>query len=293
MRFCCITPCLNAEAYIEHTIRSVVAQSAFAGGTNQLHYIIQDGGSADKTVEKARSLAEDYADNPNISIVIYSEKDRGMYDALGRALQKLPAGDICSYINAGDYYSPHAFEIVAELFTQHNLTFLTGLRCVYNDRNHLINCTLPYRYRKTLLLAGFYGTILPSIQQESTFWDFSLNAGIDYEILSSIRLAGDYYLWKTFIQAAPLYIVSAHLGGFKIHREQLSEKYRREYIRELRSLADKPGVLDYLIACIDKILWYTPNGVKKRCSADQIYQYDFKASAYIKSSQPPPAEPEA
>lgn len=279
MKFCCVTPCLDAENLIEHTMESVLNQASLAQGGDELHYIVQDGGSSDSTVDIARSIAKKYKKCPNISLDIFSDQDQGMYDALAKGLQKFPAGDICSYLNAGDYYSPYAFEVVSELFTQMDVSFLTGLRCVYNDRNHLINCTLPYTYRKSLLLTGIYGTILPDIQQESTFWNFSFNRNIDFSKLRTIRLAGDYFLWKTFIRQAPLFIVAAHLGGFKIHKGQQSKNNRREYMTELRSLADKPGVLNYLSGYLDKIIWYSPNGVKK-FFASRTLRYDHANSAY-------------
>ena len=50
-KFTVITACRNARAYIEETVRSVLEQSAFRPGANQLEYLVCDGASTDGTLE--------------------------------------------------------------------------------------------------------------------------------------------------------------------------------------------------------------------------------------------------
>lgn len=281
MKFCCVTPCYNAERYIEKSIKSLLSQSVFKNPSNQLFYVLKDGGSTDKTVDKARSLFQ--KSGQNITTEIISGPDKGMYDALSTGLRKLPDGDIYSYINAGDYYSQYAFEIVADILCKEDVNFLTGLRCLYNEKNHLIGCSLPYKYDKNLFLKGFYGTFLPHVQQESTFWNHNLHKTIDFNQLKSFELAGDYYLWKNFIEKSPLYIVSAHLGGFKIHENQLSANYAGHYSKELKRIADKALWLDYLRAYREFIMWNLPDRLKKKFSK-YIFSYDHNAREYKNNS---------
>jgi glycosyltransferase involved in cell wall biosynthesis len=279
VKFCCVTPCYDAEIHIEQTMVSVLSQSVFKDRSNQLHYIVKDGGSTDTTIEKVRQIALEYNNYPNITIEIISQADSGIYDALAISFRNLHEGDVYSYINAGDYYSLFAFEIVAEIFTVYKVQFLTGLNCVYNEKNHLISCHLPYRYKKSLMLAGCYGTILPHVQQESTFWGPKLHGIIDLDRLRKTRLAGDYLLWKTFIKYEQLYIVSAHLGGFKIHKGQLTENSHTEYKNEVRLLANTGSLCTFLAALVYKICWLVPNKVKKRLSK-QIFEYDHMSKVY-------------
>lgn len=273
VKFCCVTPCYNAETHIEQTIISVLSQSVFKDRSNQLYYIVKDGGSIDTTMQKITKIAIEYSKYSNITIDVVSETDNGMYDAIATSFQKLPQGDVYSYINAGDYYSHFAFEIVAEIFTGNNIQFLTGLSCVYNEKNHLISCQLPYKYKKSLMVSGCYGTILPHVQQESTFWGEKLHEVIDIDSLKNTRLAGDFLLWKTFIKYEKLYIVSAHLGGFKIHKGQLTENSYTEYKQEVRQLAENGSALVYFIALVYKICWSLPDIFKKHFS-NQIYEFD-------------------
>jgi glycosyltransferase involved in cell wall biosynthesis len=279
VKFCCVTPCYNAETHIEQTMVSVLSQSVFKDRSNQLFYIIKDGCSTDSTVAKVKKIALVYSKCPNITIEVISEIDNGMYDAISTSFQNLPQGDVYSYINAGDYYSLFAFEIVTEIFTMNDVHFLTGLNCVYNEKNHLLSCLLPYKYKKSLLLAGCYGTILPHVQQESTFWTSKLHGTIDLDRLKKTKLAGDYFLWKTFIIYEQLYIVSAQLGGFKIHNGQLTENSHAEYKDEVRKLAEPGSVVIFLTALIYKIYWLLPNKLKKRLSK-HIFEYDHLDKIY-------------
>jgi len=280
MKFCCVTPCYNADEHIEYTILSVLTQSVFIDGSNELYYIIKDGGSDDTTLEKVATIAREYREVPNITIEIITKKDNGLYDALATSFQTLPRGNIYSYINAGDYYSPFAFEIVAEIFTTHNIQFLTGLNCVCNEKNHLLSCHLPFKYKKSLLLSGCYGTVLPNIQQESTFWGPRLHREIDFDCLKYTILAGDYLLWKTFITHEQLYIVSAQLAGFKIHKGQLTERSQAEYKEEVRQLSGQRSIATLFTALMYRLFWYLPNKLKITFSK-QIFVYNHNRQAYI------------
>lgn len=279
MKFCCVTPCYNAEKHIEQTLISVLSQSVLKDGSSQLHYIVKDGSSNDGTMEIIEKIASDYRYFKNITIEIKSQVDNGMYDALAMSFKNLPEGDVYSYINAGDYYSVFAFEIVREIFTLKRVQFLTGLNCIYNVRNHLLRCDLPYKYKKSLMMAGYYGTMLPHVQQESTFWGRKLHTTIDLDCLKKARLAGDYLLWKTFFKYEQLYIVSAQLGGFKIHKGQLTENSYKEYREEINQLAERGTILSFLTALIYRLCWLLPNKIKIRLSK-HTFEYDHIKKIY-------------
>jgi len=203
-----------------------------------------------------------------------------MYDALSKGLAKV-SGDIVSYINAGDLYSPNCFEIVSEIINTYNIKWLTGMDVVYNEKSHLIYASLPFRYRKNLVQCGFYNLkILPHIQQESTFWDASLNALIDYEELSQFKYAGDYYLWKKFSSVEDLNIVEAWLGGFKVHKGQLSSN-TRQYDEEMASIVKKPRLIDFLIAYFDNYIWKRPTGYKKWFNRKTLFSFNHDSQKYI------------
>jgi glycosyltransferase involved in cell wall biosynthesis len=274
-----ITPCYNADCYIEETIQSALTNSLVKKRLIELEYIVADGGSTDNTLQIVKNTFARH-ENENIKTIIISENDHGLYDALSKGL-KLVSGDIVSYLNAGDYYSPFCFEIITEIFNNYKIKWLTGMDAVYNEKSHLIYSALPFRYRKNLIQCGFYDFhMLPHIQQESTFWDISLNELIHYEQLKKYRYAGDYYLWKQFSRLEDLYIVEAWLGGFKVHKGQLSSNIDK-YHEEMRSIAERrPKIIDYIQAYYDKLIWSLPNRSKIFFNRKSLFSFNHESQKY-------------
>ena len=267
MRFSVITPCYQSGPLLEETIRSVLEQTAVTSGRVQLEYLVCDGGSTDGTREIVERLA-----SPHLQF--FSEPDRGMYDALRKGLQR-GTGEIVSYLNAGDYYHKTALDVVADVFENYpDVSWLTGFNAFYNERSHLIGIDLPYRYRSQFFFNGLHGRVLPTLQQESTFWRADLHRLLDYDRLASLRLAGDYYLWMQFAREHRPAIVSAHLGGFKFHHGQQTRE-RGEYMREFYSLVAQPSLRDYPLVWLDWLAWKlaTP-GIKRRLNPAGHFVYD-------------------
>lgn len=261
-----ITPCFNAEKFIQETISSVLNQTAILSGRIELEYIICDGASKDRTIDIIQSIN-------SRSIELISEHDSGMYSALSKGLQ-IASGDIIAYINAGDYYHKCAFDIVLDLFEDKQINWLTGYTFLYNEKSYALPQLLPYKYRKRFFECGMYLNWLPCVQQESTFWSSSLNSCIDFDVLSSFKMAGDFYLWQQFSNLAELKIVEAYLGGFRREKGQLSEN-RDAYDRELSKLTVAPNLFDLALAIFDKLLFYfVPNKLKKVFNQDGIFRFD-------------------
>ena len=175
MRFTVITPCYNAARYIKETIQSVLAQSAVVSGRVELEYWVIDGGSSDGT----QDIALQYADR---GVRLVSAPDNGMYDALAKGFERA-TGEICCYINAGDYYHCAAFDVVADVMQSPSVQWLTGMYIIYNERSHVVLAQQPKRRPRDWIRRGFYGTVLPHIQQESTFWRTALLQDIDLAAL--------------------------------------------------------------------------------------------------------------
>lgn len=93
MKITIVTVCMNCEKEIVSTIESVISQTY-----PDFEYIIIDGASKDNTVQIATKLTEE---RKNIRII--SEKDKGIYDAMNKAI-KLSKGEYIFFLNAGDYF---------------------------------------------------------------------------------------------------------------------------------------------------------------------------------------------
>lgn len=284
MRFCCVTPCLNAERHIERTLLSVLGQSMLARSGATLDYTIQDGGSRDGTLALVERLVRQFSGRDNIRIHVVSVADSGMYDALAKGFECSPPCDVYAYLNAGDMYSAGAFDIVAGIFKGYGVHFLTGMNTILNEAGHVVDTLLPPRYCRSLLEQGAYGTLLPCVQQESTFWSGKLQAAVDLDRLRKYRYAGDFFLWQSFARQAPLEVVSAWLGGFCVHEGQLSAVHLKDYLAEARRTIPRIPTVAYMGARAEKLLWHLPNKLKRRLNPG-MFVFDSASNIYIPAGQ--------
>jgi hypothetical protein len=161
--------------------------------------------------------------------------------------------------------------------------WLTGYAAIYNENSQLVRCWLPYRYRRKLFDCAAYGTLLPFLQQESTVWRRSLHANVDFGFLVKLRYAGDAYLWKCFASAAELRVVRGLIGGFRVHRGQISEDIDG-YRRELESLCRAPSFGERLQAMADRVMWNMPERVKALAGDATLIVFDHASQSWQRVS---------
>lgn len=108
IRFTIATVCYNAGHLIGRTIRSVEQQD-YKG----IEHLIIDGNSQDETLAQIHFYQQrnSRSQNPH-EIVCRSEPDRGIYDAMNKAL-RLATGDYILYLNAGDVF--HAPDVLSRI----------------------------------------------------------------------------------------------------------------------------------------------------------------------------------
>ena len=106
-----ITICFNSEAVIKKTIESVLGQTY-----TDIEYLIIDGASKDKTVEIAESYKEAFAQK-GIDYKIFSEPDKGIYDAMNKGIAKA-TGELIGLINSGDFYEPQMVETAVKAYDE-------------------------------------------------------------------------------------------------------------------------------------------------------------------------------
>lgn len=237
-----------------------------------MEFIVCDGASTDKTLDIILNYSK-----KNKSIKVFSEKDNGMYEALSKGIKNI-SGNICAYINAGDFYYSHAFETVLDIMENDKCEWLTGLTTIANEKSQIIDIKFPFKYRSKFIKYGYYGNqILPFIQQESTFWKSSLNNSLDLEELSRLNYAGDYYIWSQLSKAAELKIIFSILGIFKRHENQLSENYGI-YIKEINNFKKKSQiahVFNIPLIIYDKVIFKMPPKIKKILNNRGIYIFNY------------------
>ena len=99
VRFTVVTITYNAERVLQRTLDSVLSQT-YEG----VEHVIVDGASKDGTL----ALAERYKQQSDASasgheVVILSEPDNGIYDAMNKGLRRA-TGDYIVFMNAGDAF---------------------------------------------------------------------------------------------------------------------------------------------------------------------------------------------
>lgn len=248
--FCVFVPVKDGMPLIKDTINSILQQRRHF--FSNITVVVCEALSSDGTAEYLQTISSDMKSH-EIDFYIISRKDSGMYDGLAYGMAKVTSGhDVYCYINAGDYFSPHAFSIVSS-FMKNGCNWLTGMNASYHSNGALVNLTLPCWYPQSLIKQGFFGTKLPYIQQESTFWSGTLQKKLNLEELAKYRYAGDFFIWKTFADHEELFIIHAWLGGFRRHSGQQSQVFMREYMEEFRSISDSKTLYSILLS---KIIWF-------------------------------------
>jgi glycosyltransferase involved in cell wall biosynthesis len=92
MKVSIITVCYNSGSTIAQTLKSVASQTY-----PDIEYIVVDGQSKDNTLQVIKEHGSRVA-------ILVSEKDRGIYDAMNKAIA-LATGDVIGFINADDFYA--------------------------------------------------------------------------------------------------------------------------------------------------------------------------------------------
>ncbi len=106
MKITIITVTYNAASVLQRTLDSVCTQTY-----QDIEHLIIDGASKDETVQ----MAESYKAQVPYKVVIRSEPDQGLYDAMNKGLHKA-TGDYLIFLNAGDaLHANDTLETVSQL----------------------------------------------------------------------------------------------------------------------------------------------------------------------------------
>lgn len=220
-----VTPCLNAERYIEQCMESVKAQDY-----PKVEHVIVDGKSKDSTVSIIRKHERDY----NVKWI--SEGDRNATDATNKGM-KMSTGSILGILPADDLYLPWTVRTVVEKFSERPETDL-----VYGD---LIQ----------VAYGSNYGTLYfnPPEAELGTHLRFNSIGGMSVffrkrvfdalnEFDESMPFVSDYDFWLRARQKFKFSKVDEVLACFRYREDSISIGNPRAQSAERARLAQRYGV---------------------------------------------------
>lgn len=226
MTFGIVTPTLNAERYLEDTIRSIWAQ---ASDLVRIDHVLVDGGSTDRTIEIAGGFP---------SRVVVATDDQGMYDAVNRGLAMVE-GEIVGYLNADDEIPPGALEVVARAFTDHpDVEWLLGKREFIDGQGKAFAWMQPVPFT----LRQYLGLGWSCVPQETVWMRRRLLDRLG-PFDTSFKNTGDYDMYARARGVAEPLILRETLGRFRLHGDQLSFN-PDVMMRESRRVQEKNGTID-------------------------------------------------
>ena len=200
------TPTLNAERFLEDTLRSVWNQRS---EEIDVDHVVVDGGSTDRTIQIASRF-------PSRTL---AASDGGMYEAINRGLD-LVRGDIVGYINADDELAPDALATVLSAFQRRpDVQWVCG-RVEYIDASGRALATMkPVR----LSIRSYVGLGWSCIPQP-TVWFRRSFFGRVCPFDTAYRNCADYDLYSRALGIQHPLILDEVLARFRLHDGQLSHR---------------------------------------------------------------------
>ncbi len=210
--FSIVTVCRNAERSIGKALDSVAGQQ---GAFGTFEHLVIDGQSTDGTLR----IVEQY---PHVRVV--SERDSGIYDAMNKGIA-MSRGRYVAFLNADDWYEPHALETVAAA-----LRTVPDAALVHGDVRRWVG-DRAVDVVKPSLDRGLHGTLVMPVNHPATFTRRDVFSRVGTFDLA-YRLFADYDWARRVIRAGmpmhycPAVLTNFAVGGLSTMRYAIGERYR-------------------------------------------------------------------
>lgn len=218
-----VIPSLNKGKYIDETLASIFSQKY-----PNLEVIIQDGGSADGTVEIVKKYSKKYT-----KIIKWeSKKDKGQLDAINKGMRKA-TGDILTYINADDLYEKEVFKTVSKAYLESVESYWFAGKGKVIDKNGKEIAKLATVYKNLLLSlnSGLYLLITNYLMQPSvfitkeTYQKFGPFGGTKDFVM-------EYDLWLKIAKYKMPIVLNKYLTRFRIYQSTITSLKTKKLLSE-------------------------------------------------------------
>jgi glycosyltransferase involved in cell wall biosynthesis len=213
MKISIITATFNSAATIRDTLGCIASQQY-----PLIEHIIVDGLSNDNTLAIVKEF-------PHVASIV-CEKDKGIYDAMNKGVQKA-TGDIIGILNSDDFYTdPTILAKVAAAFEDPAVEAVYGdLQYVQQDNVNLVTRTWKAGHFQKKYL--YYGWMPPHptffvrrhMYDKAGLFNTTLRSAADYELMLRVLLKHN-----ARVQYIPEILVKMRAGG--VSNASLKNRFR-------------------------------------------------------------------
>lgn len=239
-----ITVSYNSAATIADTVRSVAGQTH-----TDIEHLVIDGSSTDDTVRVVEA-------NRHPNLVLSSEPDKGIYDAMNKGLTRA-TGEVIGFLNADDFYAdPVVLVRVAKAFENpHVEACFADLVYVTEDNRKVVRYWKSRPYEMGSFAYGwspahptFY--IRRSALERLGQFDLTYRLAADTEFMMR-------YLESGGIQSAyiPHVQVRMRVGGVSNNSWRNIMRQNRETLQALKKNAIPYSLLSFVLHKLASRLW--------------------------------------
>lgn len=238
MKISIVTATYNSSKTVRDTIESVLSQTY-----KDYEYIIIDGVSKDNTLE----IVKEYEPKFEGRMKIFSEKDKGIYDAMNKGFQKA-TGDVLMLINSDDLFArPDAVEMVVRQFEKHPEVDGVYADLYYVSQNNINNIVRVWKTGQQKSMRYGWLPAHPTFYVKRGCYEKYGYFNLNYP------LAADFELMLRFVEGhgvklvyLPKHLVKMRLGGATSKNLKNIYKQDVETIKAFKENGLSGGNITYL-----------------------------------------------
>ncbi len=215
-----ITVCYNAEKTIAKTIESILGQSY-----KSYEYIIIDGKSTDGTLDIIKSYEPLFKGR----LVIVSEKDHGIYEAMNKGIERA-SGQIIGIINSDDWYEAKALETVVRQFSNDFNKVVYGLTRMIENNEEKMLVTYNYRFLPNMMLTHPSCFVPKRVYESSGKFSLNYKYASDYDFMLRLYKKGLRFDQIDEVLANYIYGGETQRHSLVSRREALKVKHQYGYL---------------------------------------------------------------
>lgn len=233
MKFYIVTPTFNSLSWLQRCARSVADQ---VGSGVEVHHHVQDGSSTDGTLTWLAEWQQAYADAPGYTFTYESARDAGMYDAINKAWEKMPAdAAVTAHLNSDEQYLPGALKGVSEAFEKHPQAEIVLGTYIIVDANSRYIC-----HRRPVRPARWRSQTVCEIITCSCFHKAESFKRHGIRFNTQYKAIADMVFYRQIVNALPVFCIQPQLitSSFTVTGSNLawSETSLREWQSEMAAM---------------------------------------------------------